>query len=200
MKLYTKILILLVLLLQISCGQNQASLTQQADSLCAIYAPGQLKVTEDMNLLDTFNYVNERIRKEINSDEFRAIFKKLAEEGNRDFYGALEKEVSELLGEKWHCEQAKMFYSVTWQRVDGGNEEYLVPIMVIEEKYYVINDSKYIFSDLENIKNAINSKAKDKEFKIELTIPVSTNEEQLNQYLEPFRKLGIKRLSVLEVE
>lgn len=194
-----KLFIIIFLLSSLSaCQQDTASLADEANALCAIYAPESLQATEGMDLLTTFDYVNTKIRNTIKSKEFNHLFEELANEGNADFYAALEKKVSALLGKEWVCENAKAFYSITWQRAESSQDVKIIPVNIVDNEFYEINGAQYAFSDVDKIKNALDELSNGAEFKLQLSIPASTGEEALNNYLNPLREIGIKHLTLVE--
>lgn len=188
----------ILLLLLTACAQANSKFEKEANALCDIYSTENLKETKGMDVLEKFEFVNAKIRSTIKSPELHAIFKKLAEEGNKDFYTALNKEMSNLTGKEWNCRNAEIFYAISWERAGDKQNEIIVPVYLVEGKAYHIDGQNYDFEDVDKIKEALHSAAHGKEYKIRLQIPVSTSRETLNKYLEPFRKIGVKKLSVIE--
>lgn len=195
-----KLLIVVVLLwMQIACSQSNNTFEKEAEAICAIYTPESLAATTGMDLLARFEYVNSKIRNTIKSQTFNTIFDELAQEGNTDFYGALQAKVSTHLGKVWTCDDAKAFYAISWQRVDPQQDAKVVQVYIVDGAFYEIDGKHYAFSDIEKLQSAINTVTNGEEFKLHLNVPNATSSEELNVYLGPLRKIGIKNLSIVEV-
>lgn len=181
-----------------ACAQANNAIEDEAKALCDIYAPANLKATEGMDVLKKFEYVNKQIRNTIQSKTFQTIFEKLAKQGDPNFYGSLQKEISTELGKPWDCENARAFYTIAWQRVDAQPELPVILVHVKDDKFYEINGTRYALTEVDKIKQAIHTASGGKDYKLHLQIPPSTDRETLNKYLEPLRKIGIKKLSIVE--
>lgn len=170
----------------------------EANALCDIYKPANLQSIRSDDALKTFEAVNGQIRQTIQSKEFKEIFKNLAEQAPINYYDELAKAISTKLGKPWVCEDAKAFYTVQWQKVETNTDQVVIQIRVLDGDTYQINDQNYSMSETDEIRQAINLIAKDQEFTIQLYIPKATEEDKLNHYLDPLRKIGVKQLSIVE--
>lgn len=181
-----------------ACVQADTTFEKEAKALCNIYAPANLKAAEGMDVLKKFEYVNSQTRNTIKSKAFQSIFEQLTKEAPADFFTALQKKISEQLGKQWTCDNAKAFYTITWKRVDAQPEAQVILVHIKDDKFYEINGTRYALSEVDKIKQAIHSAANGKDYTLHLQIPPSTGRETLNKYLEPLRKIGVKKLSVVE--
>lgn len=202
MNTFNNYFLLALLSIQIfGCSQSQSTHMQEAEAICAIYSPQNLQqAVSGKDLLATVEYVNNRLRETVKSQEMKAIVEKLAREGNPDFYAALQQEISTLIGKTWSCKDAKNFYVNSWQTVESSQAGVLIEISVVEGKYYQIDNTDYDMAKTEDIKIVLDTLADSQPYTIQLSIPAGTDPELLNQYLEPLRKIGVKKLSVVEVK
>ena len=126
------------------------------------------------------------------------VFEKLAKEGYDDYYQALQVEISEMLGEPWHCEAAKQFYTIEWKLVGVDREGPEVVAQVLERGAIVIGGTEYAAEDVKGIKQALEAEAGGQTYQLLLRIPDGIPDDELPRLVAPFVDVGVDQFTVLD--
>lgn len=185
------------LLLLVACSSKEITLEEEAEAFCQIHEKEHWQAIGGETAENGFKLIAAETRRVVKSEAFMGVFEKLAKEGYDDYYQALQVEISEMLGEPWHCEAAKRFYTIQWKRV--GEKEYKseVVVEVLPEGALVIGASEFEATDLEKIRKALQDASNGESYRLMVKLPEGASEDDLNKYLEPFYALEIEELSVL---
>ena len=187
----------IVLLTQSACASDLDIYRQEADAFCNLHHPDKWQSRSGYSALENLEHLNAQIRSVIQSDEFLAVFERLAAQGYDDFYAAIQPEISKLIEREWRCEAAKEFYAIQWQRAEADNEQVVVPISVLADGRFQIGNSSFESSDIEGIGDAIRAASKGQVYKVLLKVPKNTTDEKLRDYFEPLRQLGVRKISLI---
>ena len=179
-----------------SCTNRVAEYRSDAETFCKLHSMELWESRKGYTALENLDHLTQQIRTSIKTKEFREIFDRLSKSGYNDLYAALQPDVSKLIGEDWNCEDARKFYSVEWKRTDDDSGSYVVSVVALNETTLEIGKKEYKITDHQGISDAISEASQGKDYKIYLTVPTGITSEQLNGYLEPFRHIGVKSLSV----
>lgn len=190
------ILLILLLGLLSSCSNRVTEYRADADTFCKLHSLEQWKSRKGYTALENMGYLASKIRTSIKTDKFLEIFDRLSRDGYEDFYSALQPEISKLIGEEWNCEDARKFYSIEWKRTDVNLDNYTINVTALNDTTLEIGKKKYKITDNQGISSAIKSESKGHDYKIILIVPIGTSNSKINEYLEPFRYMGLKSLSV----
>lgn len=185
------------LLLLVACSSKQSTLEEEVEAFCQIHEKEHWQSIGGETAENGFKLIAAETRRVVKSEAFMGVFEKLAKEGYDDYYQALQTGISEMLGQPWHCEAAKRFYTIQWKRV--GEKEYKreVVVEVLTNGALVIGASEFAATDLENIKKALEDASSGESYRLLVKLPQDASEDSLNEYLEPFHALKIDELSVL---
>jgi len=194
---YHLVLMIFIFFTHTACASNKAVYEREAQAFCSLHHPNQWKSRSEFTALENFEYLNKKIKSNINSKAFLDIFDKLAAQSYNNFYHAIRPEISKLVGHEWHCDAAKEFYTLNWEQVDTAKDNNEIIITVLESGEFQIKHSRYKLSDIEDIRHAITFKSKGKDQKILFKVPKKTSDKMLNLYLEPLRQIGIKYLTIV---
>jgi len=188
------VLLIFIFFLQSACASNQQEVYKhEAEVFCNLHQPERWKSRSEYTVLENFEHLNKEIKKNIHSKAFLAIFDKLATQEYDNFYETIRPEISQLIGQEWQCDAAKIFYAIKWQKVDNTKDKNEITITVLNNGEFQIQQSRYKPSEIQAIRLAIKPETN----KILFKVPQNTSSEILNQYLEPLRKIGVKNLSIL---
>lgn len=185
------------LLLLVACSSKEITLEEEAEAFCQIHEKEHWQAIGGEKAENGFKLIAAETRRVVKSEAFMGVFEKLAKEGYDDYYQALQVEISEMLGQPWHCEAAKKFYTVKWTRVGDDADKKEVAVEILRGGALVIADTEYAASDVDGIRKALQDAANGEEYRLLLTLPEGTSKDELSKYLDPFRALGISELSVL---
>ncbi len=190
------LLLLVVLLMQSACASDLDVYRQEAEAFCELHSPDKWQSRSDYSALENLEYLNAQITTVIKSEEFLDIFERLAAQGYDNFYATIQPEISSLIQQEWHCEAAKEFYGVQWQRADTGNGQVVVPVTVLSDGAFEVGDARFESSDIRGMGDAIHAASKGQAYKVLLKVPENTTDDRLRNYFEPFRQLGVRKISV----
>ena len=184
----------------VGCTPSQSTHIKEAEAICALYSPQNLHAAASGNgALTTSEYVNNQLRETMKTQEMKAIFAKLTQESHADVYNVMQTEISALIGTTWTCEDAKNFYAINWQPVEAAQEgELIIEVTVVEGQYYQIDNTEYPMANTEDLKVVLDTLSDGQAYTVRLSVPAGTSDAARSQYLEPLRKLGVKKLSLVE--
>lgn len=180
------------------CAKTQSQVEKDADEFCAIHSQATWKSREHYTALENMNFLNTQIKEKIKSQAFLAIFSRLENQGYTDFYAAIQPEISKLIGKPWKCPDAEQFYHLSWVKKDQDSIATQETIITIQKNSAVVFDGvTYSNSADTSYLTKLKSTLQVQTRTVLLKVPTGTTKELLNEYLKPFREMGIKHLSVV---
>lgn len=190
---------IIYLLILVGCSSKQEALKAEAEAFCRMHDKERWEETRANNPSKTgIDLVVSETRRAVKSDAFLEVFNKLATQGYEDYYQALQSEISNLLGEPWHCDAAKNFYDLEWKLVGVDRAGPEVTAQVLENRAVVIGGKEYAADDTDTIRQALEAEAGGQKYQLLLRLPDGVADDDLQQYVEPFIKVGVDEFTVLD--
>lgn len=182
----------------VACASKQEAHRQAADQFCELHNPEHWAIRADYTALENLNQLSQQIKEHIKDPELLAIFERLAQQGYSDFYQAIQPEISQLIGQPWHCEYAKAFYAIEWNRqgVDTSNDS-AVELIFEETGRIDFNGTVYPHCRDSIFINTIKVATANKISRLILKVPTATDDKVISNCLAAFESIGIQQVSVL---
>jgi len=188
---------LLLSLSALACSSSVQQYRKEATDYCALFKPENWQDKKQTSALKQLDDLGVKTRQVIKSKAFLAIFDDLAKSGYTDFYTAIQPRISKLIGKPWHCEDAKNFSAIKWERKSGVSSTGKITFTITKDRFFIANDKKLRYTDSESIKKALNNVIYDKSQKVILKVPENFSDKELRELFKPFQEMGIKHLSVI---
>jgi hypothetical protein len=192
------LLFIFLFLSQAGCSSDTGKeiYRQEAQAFCDIHQPEKWTNRAKFTVQENYDYLQEQINSVIRSPEFLAIFKRLSDRGYKNFYHAIQPEISKLIGKEWTCPDAEAFYNMKWEKVDAQSQLITVTLTVLPDEKLQIDNDVISLSDTDSIATAIKASAQGRDYKVMLRVPEGTTDSTLSTYFSPLIKLKIKNVSV----
>jgi len=188
---------LLLSLTTLACSSNVQQYRKEAADYCALFKPENWQGSKQTSALKQFNDLSIKTRQVIKSKAFLAIFDDLAKTGYTDFYTAIQPKISKLIGNPWHCEDAKNFSAIKWAKKSSVTSTGKITFSITKDGFFLAGNNRIRYTDAESIKKVLGYVVHDKSQKVILKVPENFSDKELKKVFRPFQEIGIKHLLVV---
>ena len=211
--MYKSKIILFTLLLLLSSSayssNNVERYKKDADALCEVYNPIHWQdFVKTHDAYDIYQELGDRTRVAIKTEEFRAIFKRLAQKKHIDYKAYLHEEISRLTGEEWKCSYFDEFDEAPprkeiqltingVKKVKPSSQSDEIVVTIDTGGKFTVNGKPLINNKESTAMQALKIVAKGKKPKIVIQADAMTTHNLVTRVLYVANSLGMKSVSIV---